>query len=41
MEPLLLYPDPPLPELAQALDLAGYAWKAVADDQAATAERAR
>jgi DNA-binding response OmpR family regulator len=37
MEPLLLYPDPPPPELAQALDLAGYAWKAVADDQAATA----
>ena len=37
MEPLLLYPDPPVPELAQALDLAGYAWKAVADDQAATA----
>jgi DNA-binding response OmpR family regulator len=36
MEPLLLYPDPPPPELAQALDLAGYAWKAVADDQAAT-----
>ena len=37
MEPLLIYPDPPVPELAQALDLAGYAWKAVADDQAATA----
>jgi DNA-binding response OmpR family regulator len=36
MEPLLLYPDPPPPELAQALDLAGYAWKAVADDTAAT-----
>jgi DNA-binding response OmpR family regulator len=35
MEPLLLYPDPPPPELAQALDLAGYAWKAVADDVAA------
>lgn len=31
MEPLLIYPDPPPPELAQALDLAGYPWKAVAD----------
>lgn len=29
MEPLLLYPDPPPPELAQALDLGGYPWKAV------------
>jgi DNA-binding response OmpR family regulator len=38
MEPLLLYPDPPPPELAQVLDLAGYAWKAVADDQAATTD---
>ena len=27
MEPLLLHPDPPPPELAQALDLAGYPWK--------------
>jgi DNA-binding response OmpR family regulator len=34
MEPLLLFPDPPPPELAQALDLGGYAWKAVADEQA-------
>jgi len=33
MEPLLLYPDPPPPELAQALDLAGYPWKPVADEQ--------
>ena len=38
MEPLLIYPDPPVPELAQALDLAGYAWKAVADDLAAGAD---
>jgi DNA-binding response OmpR family regulator len=38
MEPLLLYPDPPPPELAQALDLAGYAWKAVADDQGAVSQ---
>jgi DNA-binding response OmpR family regulator len=28
MGPLLLYPDPPPPELAQTLDLAGYAWRA-------------
>lgn len=33
VEPLLLFPDPAPPELAQALDLAGYAWKAVADDR--------
>ncbi|HSL58723.1 MAG TPA: response regulator transcription factor [Acidimicrobiales bacterium] len=32
MEPLLLYPDPPPPELAQALDLAGYPWRAVGDE---------
>src|SRR5215213_5496165 len=36
MEPLLLYPDPPPPEIAQALDLAGYPWKAVASIEAAT-----
>ena len=35
MEPLLLYPDPPPPELAQILDLAGYPWKAVASEQQA------
>jgi DNA-binding response OmpR family regulator len=29
MEPLLVHPDPPPPELAQALDLAGYPWRAV------------
>jgi DNA-binding response OmpR family regulator len=36
MEPLLLFPDPAPPSLAQALDLAGYPWKAVtsADDAA-------
>ena len=28
MEPLLLFPDPAPPALAQALDLAGYPWKA-------------
>jgi DNA-binding response OmpR family regulator len=35
MEPLLLFPDPPPPELAQALDLSGYPWKAVGDEHAA------
>ncbi|HEX2850436.1 MAG TPA: response regulator transcription factor [Acidimicrobiales bacterium] len=30
MEPLLLFPDPPPPELAQALDLSGYPWKSAA-----------
>jgi len=30
MEPLLLHPDPAPPALAQALDLAGYPWKAAA-----------
>ncbi len=35
MEPLLVHPDPPPPELAQALDLGGYAWKAVMDESAA------
>ena len=38
MEPLLLYPDPPPPELAQVLDLAGYPWKAVASEEAALAD---
>jgi DNA-binding response OmpR family regulator len=28
MEPVLVYPDPAPPELAQTLDLAGYPWKA-------------
>jgi two-component system, OmpR family, alkaline phosphatase synthesis response regulator PhoP len=36
MEPLLLYPDPVVPELAQALDLGGYPWKAVADEGSVT-----
>lgn len=38
MEALLVHPDPPPPELAQALDLGGYQWKAVADE--VTASRA-
>ena len=35
-EPLLVHPDPPPPELAQALDLGGYRWKAAADESAAS-----
>ena len=35
MEPLLVFPDPAPPELAQTLDLAGWAWKSVADEHAA------
>ena len=35
MEPLLVYPDPVPPELAQALDIGGWAWKAAADINAA------
>ena len=38
MEPLLLYPDPPPPELAQALDLGGYPWKAVGDEASVDAD---
>ena len=39
MEPLLLFPDPSPPELAQVLDQCGYPWKAVASvDQATTEE---
>ena len=34
MEPLLLFPDPAPPELAQALDLGGFPWKAVSDEAA-------
>ena len=35
MEPLLLFPDPPPPELAQVLDLGGHSWKAVTTAEAA------
>jgi DNA-binding response OmpR family regulator len=35
VEPLLIYPDPAPPALAQALDLAGYPWKAVSSTEAA------
>ncbi|MDQ3757296.1 MAG: response regulator transcription factor [Actinomycetota bacterium] len=34
MEPLLLYPDPPPPSLAQALDLGGYPWKSAGSAEA-------
>lgn len=37
MDPLLVFPSPAPPELAQALDMGGWTWKAVADvDQART-----
>jgi two-component system alkaline phosphatase synthesis response regulator PhoP len=36
MEPLLVFPDPAPPALAQALDLAGYPWKAAASAEAVT-----
>ena len=36
MEPLLLFPDPAPPELAQALDLGGYPWKSAASAEDAT-----
>lgn len=35
MEPLLLFPDPPPPSIAQALDLGGYPWKAAGTAEAA------
>lgn len=35
MEALLLFPDPAPPGVAQALDMAGYPWKAVPSPQAA------
>ena len=36
MEPLLIFPDPPPAPLGQALDLAGYPWKAANSAEAAT-----
>tara|TARA_B100000579_G_scaffold144787_1_gene117491 strand:+ start:4836 stop:5516 length:681 start_codon:yes stop_codon:yes gene_type:complete len=38
MSPLLVYPDPPPPELAQSLDLAGFSWKAVCNSTIADEE---
>ncbi|MCL2394654.1 MAG: response regulator transcription factor [Acidimicrobiaceae bacterium] len=35
MEPLLIFPDPAPPALAQALDLAGYPWKAAGSSEIA------
>ena len=35
MEPLLIFPDPPPPALAQALDLGGYPWKSAGSVEAA------
>lgn len=39
MNPLLVFPEPTPPELAQTLDLAGYDWIAVANLQDAVARR--
>ncbi len=36
MEPLLVHPEPVSPSLVQALELAGYSWKAAPSAQAAT-----
>lgn len=38
MEPLLVFPDPAPPLLAQALDLNGYPWKAAGSVEAATTD---
>src|SRR4051812_39793159 len=35
MEPLLLFPDPAPPEVAQALDMGGFPWKAASSAEAA------
>src|SRR5437588_509412 len=35
MEPLLLFPDPAPPEIAQALDMGGFPWKSVSSAEAA------
>ncbi len=36
LQPVLVFPDPPVPLLAQTLDLSGYQWKAVANASVAT-----
>ena len=38
MQPLVVYPDPVPPELAQSLDIAGYQWKAAADANSARSD---
>src|SRR3954471_7529577 len=35
LEQLVVYPEPPPPDLARTLDLGGYRWKAVASAEAA------
>ena len=35
MEPIVVFPDPPPPELAQTLDMGGYAWLPAASSDAA------
>jgi DNA-binding response OmpR family regulator len=37
-QPLLVYPDPPAPLLAQTLDLSGYTWKSVANASVAASQ---
>ena len=36
MEPLAVFPSPAPPELAQVLDLSGWAWKSVANESELT-----
>ncbi len=38
MQPIVVFPDPVPPELAQSLDIAGYQWKAAADANSARAD---
>ncbi len=38
MEALLVFPDPPPPELARLLDLGGYTWKPVGDERSAISQ---
>ena len=38
MDTLLVFPDPPPPELAQCLDLGGWVWKSVPSAEDAMAE---
>ncbi|MBI02593.1 MAG: transcriptional regulator [Acidimicrobiaceae bacterium] len=38
MDTLLVFPDPPPPELAQCLDLGGWVWKSMPNAEAAMAE---
>jgi DNA-binding response OmpR family regulator len=38
MDTLLVFPDPPMPDLVRTLDLAGYGWAAVTNAEAVTAK---